>query len=80
MSKNRTPREKEVIAKGLKQNKRMPLFVVAKTNRKVTSNNNRRNWRSGKLKMRTQTGTHSRKARRNTRAGKVLIRKSNKGK
>ena len=53
MSK-KTPRKKAMLARKIKQNRRIPLFVIAKTNRKVVQNRERRSWRSQKLKMRSQ--------------------------
>jgi len=54
MSKIKTPRKKATLGKMIKRNRRIPLFVIAKTNRKVTQNSERRNWRNQKLKMRSQ--------------------------
>ena len=54
MSKIKTARVKATLGKMIKQNRRMPLFVIAKTNRKVTQNREARNWRTQKLKMRSQ--------------------------
>ncbi|MEM2137897.1 MAG: hypothetical protein QW568_02320 [Candidatus Anstonellaceae archaeon] len=54
MSKIKTQRKKATLGKALKQNRRMPLFVIAKTNRRVTQNRERRSWRNQKLKMRSQ--------------------------
>lgn len=54
MSKIKTARTKATLGKMIKQNRRMPLFVIAKTNRKVTQNREARNWRNQKLKMRSQ--------------------------
>ncbi|MFH1094968.1 MAG: 50S ribosomal protein L39e [Candidatus Micrarchaeota archaeon] len=53
MSK-KSPVKKARLGKALKQNRRIPLFVIAKTNRRVTQNNSRRAWRSSKLKMGSQ--------------------------
>ncbi len=53
MSK-KTTRVKATLGKMIKRNRRMPLFVISKTNRKVTQNRERRSWRSQKLKMRSQ--------------------------
>lgn len=53
MSK-KTPRKKSMLGRKIKQNRRIPLFVISKTNRKVVQNRERRNWRSQKLKMRSQ--------------------------
>lgn len=54
MSKIKTTRAKATLGKMIKRNRRIPLFVIAKTNRKVSQNSERRNWRSQKLKMRSQ--------------------------
>jgi large subunit ribosomal protein L39e len=53
MSK-KTPRVKSTLGKMIKQNRRIPLFVIAKTNRRVVQNRERRSWRTQKLKMRSQ--------------------------
>lgn len=39
------------LGKKIKQNRRVPLFVIAKTNRKVTQNNRRRSWRNSKMHL-----------------------------
>jgi large subunit ribosomal protein L39e len=54
MSKIKTSRVKATLGKMIKRNRRLPLFVIAKTNRKVTRNTETRNWRNQKLKMRSQ--------------------------
>ena len=54
MSRTKTNRAKATLGKMMKRNRRMPLFVIAKTNRKVTQNRERRSWRTQKLKMRSQ--------------------------
>jgi large subunit ribosomal protein L39e len=54
MSKIKTPRTKSTLGKMIKRNRRLPLFVIAKTNRKVVRNSESRNWRTQKLKMRSQ--------------------------
>ena len=54
MSKIKSKRKKATLGKMMKRNRRMPLFVIAKTNRKVTQNRERRSWRNQKLKMRSQ--------------------------
>ncbi|MEM3362389.1 MAG: 50S ribosomal protein L39e [Candidatus Anstonellaceae archaeon] len=43
--------KKLILAKKIKQNRPIPLFIVAKTKRKVRTNNKRRNWRRDKLKL-----------------------------
>jgi len=54
MSKAKTPRKKATLGKMMKRNRRIPIFVIAKTNRRVSQNRERRSWRSQKLKMRSQ--------------------------
>ena len=54
MSRIKTPRVKATLGKMIKRNRRIPLFVIAKTNRKVVQNRERRSWRTQKLKMRSQ--------------------------
>ncbi|VVB66724.1 50S ribosomal protein L39e [Candidatus Gugararchaeum adminiculabundum] len=51
MGSRKSQAKKEVISKKLKQNRRIPIFVIAKTNRKVTQNSERRNWRTKKLNI-----------------------------
>jgi large subunit ribosomal protein L39e len=43
--------KKLILVKKRKQNKAIPLFIVAKTKRKIRTNNKRRNWRTDKLKL-----------------------------
>jgi large subunit ribosomal protein L39e len=43
--------EKDILVKAKKQNRRMPVWVVAKTNRKVIQNRERRHWRRNSLKV-----------------------------
>ncbi|MBI4399499.1 50S ribosomal protein L39e [Candidatus Micrarchaeota archaeon] len=52
MSRVKTAIKKERLGKALKQNRRLPVFIIAKTNRKLTQNVRRRNWRVRKLKIR----------------------------
>ncbi|MCX8197290.1 MAG: 50S ribosomal protein L39e [Candidatus Micrarchaeota archaeon] len=54
MSKIKTPKVKATLGKMIKRNRRIPLFVIAKTNRKIVQNFERRSWRTQKLKMRSQ--------------------------
>ncbi len=51
MSRNKTPEVKQKLAKALKRNRRIPVFVVAKTKRRIMFNSRRRNWRVRKLKI-----------------------------
>lgn len=53
MSK-KTPKLKARLGKAGKQNRRIPLFVIAKTNREVQYNPSRRGWRTQKLKVHSQ--------------------------
>ena len=47
-------KEKAHLVKAKRQNRRVPVFVVSKTNRKVFRNTRQRNWRRTKLKMGTK--------------------------
>ena len=51
MGRNKTALKKARLGKALKQNRRLPIFVIAKTNRRVTQNAERRHWRSQKLRI-----------------------------
>ena len=51
MSGNKTPGMKAKLGRKLRQNRRVPLFVIAKTNRKVTQNIRRRSWRTQKMDL-----------------------------
>ncbi len=42
-------KKKVVLAKKKRQNRRVPIFVVARTKRKVSDNPKRRQWRTRKL-------------------------------
>lgn len=46
--------KKIMLAKKIKQNRAIPLFIVAKTKRKVRTNNKKRQWRSKKLKLKIE--------------------------
>lgn len=52
MGKVKTQSTKARLGKALKQNRRIPVFVIARTNRRITQNRERRHWRSQKLKIR----------------------------
>lgn len=52
MSRNKTAKLKAMLGKKIKQNRRVPLFAIAKTNRRITQNIARRNWRRNRLKLR----------------------------
>lgn len=51
MGRNKSASLKKRLCKKIMQNRRVPVFVIAKTNRKVSQNSERRNWRSKKLKL-----------------------------
>ncbi|MFH1471007.1 MAG: 50S ribosomal protein L39e [Candidatus Micrarchaeota archaeon] len=51
MSKSKSQARKKRLGKEVKKNKRLPVFVVAKTNRRISSNPRRRHWRHRKLKL-----------------------------
>ncbi len=51
MARHKTDALKKTLAKGIKQNRRVPVFVIAKTKRKFTRNAKRRYWRSRKLRV-----------------------------
>jgi large subunit ribosomal protein L39e len=42
-------KKKKRLAKADKKNRRIPPFIMLKTNRRVTVNRYRRNWRTDKL-------------------------------
>ncbi|MEM3399430.1 MAG: 50S ribosomal protein L39e [Candidatus Micrarchaeia archaeon] len=46
--------KKARLGKKLRQNRRVPIFVMAKTNRKVKRNVKARNWRARKLKLKLE--------------------------
>ena len=51
MSRNKSTLMKSRLGKAAKANRRIPLFVMAKTARHVTQNLRKRHWRSKKLKL-----------------------------
>ncbi|RLG18076.1 50S ribosomal protein L39e, partial [Candidatus Micrarchaeota archaeon] len=51
MGKQKSASTKRKLGKAAKSTRRVPLFVMAKTARKVTRNLKRRHWRSRKLKL-----------------------------
>ena len=51
MGSVKSKKEKDALVKAKKQNRRMPVWVVAKTNRRVVQNKERRHWRRNKLKL-----------------------------
>ncbi len=64
MAKAKTSDLKRILAKAIKQNRRLPLFVIARTKRRLTRNAQQRNWRDKKLGLyqnRTQRKKNPRK-------------------
>ncbi|MBS3069776.1 50S ribosomal protein L39e [Candidatus Micrarchaeota archaeon] len=53
MSRVKSAEKKARLSSALKKNRRLPLFVIAKSKRKVTAAK-RRHWRSQKLKLHSQ--------------------------
>ena len=51
MGSIKSAERKAALGAALSKNRRVPLFVVAKTNRRVRENPHRRNWRKKKLKL-----------------------------
>jgi len=51
MSRVKSHARKVKLGKAMKKNRRVPLFVAAKTKRKVTYNPLQRNWRRSKLDL-----------------------------
>ena len=51
MSRNKSANRKKKLGKAMRQNRRVPLFVAAKTKRRVTQNRMQRNWRHAKLDL-----------------------------
>ena len=54
MSSNKSKEKKNVLSKHLRQNRRVPIFVVARTARRVSRNVKARNWRTSKLKIKVK--------------------------
>ncbi len=59
MSRNKTPITKARLGKAIKQNRRVPLFAIAASNRAVVMNQKRRRWRTEKMKLPKPKGTKS---------------------
>jgi len=51
MSSNKTRTFKKKLGKAARRNRRIPLFVIAKTKRKIRFNRNTRNWLQRKLRF-----------------------------
>ncbi|RLG72630.1 MAG: 50S ribosomal protein L39e [Methanobacteriota archaeon] len=50
MSRNKCPAKKHRLIKATRQNKRVPLWVIVKTNRRVMTHPKRRHWRRSSVK------------------------------
>ncbi|NPA47908.1 MAG: 50S ribosomal protein L39e [Thermococci archaeon] len=50
MARNKALAKKLRLAKAAKQNRRVPVWVILKTDRRVMTHPKRRNWRRTKLK------------------------------
>lgn len=51
MSRNKELGRKTRLIKKIKENRRVPGWVMMKTDRRVTTNPKRRNWRRNNLKL-----------------------------
>ena len=51
MSSNKTRTFKKKLGKAARLNRRIPLFVIAKTRRKIRFNRKSRNWLQKKLRL-----------------------------
>ncbi len=51
MSRVKSAERKKKLGKAARQNRRIPIFVAAKTKRKITQNRLQRNWRKDKLDL-----------------------------
>ncbi|MFH0835773.1 MAG: 50S ribosomal protein L39e [Candidatus Micrarchaeota archaeon] len=51
MASVKSTEKKQALAKKLRQNRRIPIFVIAKTRRRVSRNPMTRNWRRQKLDL-----------------------------
>ncbi len=54
MTSRKSNAKKQALAKALRQNRRMPIFVIAKTKRRVSRNVKARHWRGKKLKLKVK--------------------------
>ena len=54
MAKVKTPAIKNHIAKEIKTNQSVPVWVIARTNGRVRTTPSRRHWRRNRLKLKTK--------------------------
>ncbi|MBI5036099.1 50S ribosomal protein L39e [Candidatus Micrarchaeota archaeon] len=52
MTSNKSQAKKKKLVKAMKQNRRVPIFAMAKTNRRYRQNPKQRHWKRTKLKIR----------------------------
>jgi len=54
MARNKSAEKKALLSKAVRQNRRLPVFVIARTARRLTRNPRARSWRYRRLKIRTR--------------------------
>ncbi len=54
MSVPKSLKKKLMLGKARRKNRRLPVFVIAKTKRRITYNKFRRQWRTQKLKLKVK--------------------------
>jgi large subunit ribosomal protein L39e len=54
MTSNKSKEKKDALSKAARMNRRIPIFVVAKTARKISRSLRSRNWRTTKLKSKVK--------------------------
>jgi len=54
LAKRKSSELKKKLAKALVQNRRIPVFVIARTKRKVSRNPKARHWRQRKMKIKVK--------------------------
>ena len=51
MAVNKSKKKKDILSRAVRMNRRIPIFVVARTNRRVSRNLSTRHWRGTKMKI-----------------------------
>ncbi|MBI3588558.1 50S ribosomal protein L39e [Candidatus Micrarchaeota archaeon] len=54
MSTNKSKEKKLALAKASRQNRRLPVFVIVKTKRRVSRNPKARHWRGRKMDLKVK--------------------------
>ena len=54
MSSNKSKEKKDALARAARVNRRMPIFVIARTNSRVSRNRQSRNWLQKKMKLKVK--------------------------